>query len=43
MLNKFFKNLGKSILSSCLVYDYARSAEKMLDWSNLGNSHPTWN
>lgn len=43
MLNKFFKNLDKSILSSCFVYDYARSAEKMLDWSNLGNSHPTWN
>lgn len=43
MLNAFFKDLGQSILSSCLVYDYARSAEKMLCWDNLGNNHPAWN
>lgn len=42
MIKQHIQDLGEAILEACFVYDNARSAEKMLDWGNLGNDNAAW-
>lgn len=42
MIEQYIKDLGEAILAACFVYDNARSAEKMLEWENLGNNNAAW-
>lgn len=42
MIDQYIKDLGEAILAACFVYDNARSAEKMLEWENLGNDNAAW-
>ncbi|MCX8578832.1 hypothetical protein J3U35_05200 [Gilliamella sp. B2717] len=42
MIEQHIQDLGEAILEACFVYDNARSAEKMLDWGNLGNDNAAW-
>ena len=42
MIEQLIQDLGEAILEACFVYDNARSAEKMLNWENLGNDNAAW-
>lgn len=42
LLTEYKRKANESILKVCWVYDLARSAEKMMDWSCVGEDNLAW-
>lgn len=41
-MENYLDQSGRAMLSACLVFDYARAAEKMSDWHCAGEDNDAW-